>query len=106
MPIQLSASDSPCLPIHLSQILLQLIKDCEPVTLFILPQRSIVLCTCLPADSATRHCQLQLMSQDRLPGNIMFYEHRERDKTDYRGILCLMNTEKETRPTTGEYYVL
>ncbi|GBM76086.1 hypothetical protein AVEN_148225-1 [Araneus ventricosus] len=49
--------DAPCLPVDSpvspAQILLQLINDCEPVTLLILPQRSIVLCTCLPADSSS-----------------------------------------------------
>ncbi|GBN39316.1 hypothetical protein AVEN_38438-1 [Araneus ventricosus] len=45
--------DAPCLPADSPvQILLQLINDCEPVTLSLLPQRSIVLCTCLPADSS------------------------------------------------------
>ncbi|GBM50386.1 hypothetical protein AVEN_97210-1 [Araneus ventricosus] len=35
-----------------AQILLQLINNCEPVTLHLLPQLPIVLCTCLPADSS------------------------------------------------------
>ncbi|GBM50376.1 hypothetical protein AVEN_128998-1 [Araneus ventricosus] len=47
--------DAPCLPadspVSPAQLLLQLINDCEPVILLLLPQRSIVLCTCLPADS-------------------------------------------------------
>ncbi|GBN66304.1 hypothetical protein AVEN_169596-1 [Araneus ventricosus] len=46
-----------CLMIpHVSpaQILLQLISDCEPFTLLLLPQRSIVLCSCLPADSSPK----------------------------------------------------
>ncbi|GBO29858.1 hypothetical protein AVEN_264593-1 [Araneus ventricosus] len=42
-------ADSPVTP---AQILLQLISDCEPVTLHLLPKRPIVLCTCLPADSS------------------------------------------------------
>ncbi|GBM64664.1 hypothetical protein AVEN_205368-1 [Araneus ventricosus] len=48
--------DTPCLPsdssVSSAQILLQLIKVWYPVTLLPLPQRSIVLCTCLPADSS------------------------------------------------------
>ncbi|GBM66073.1 hypothetical protein AVEN_177126-1 [Araneus ventricosus] len=48
--------DVPCLPsdspVSSAQILLQLINGCEPVTLLLLPQRSIVLCTCLTADSS------------------------------------------------------
>ncbi|GBN66299.1 hypothetical protein AVEN_169591-1 [Araneus ventricosus] len=48
--------DAPCLPadspVSPAEILLQLINDCEPVTLLLLPERSIVLCTCLPADSS------------------------------------------------------
>ncbi|GBM42048.1 hypothetical protein AVEN_30403-1 [Araneus ventricosus] len=48
--------DAPCLPsdspVSSAQILLQLINGCEPVTLLLLPQRPIVLCTCLPADSS------------------------------------------------------
>ncbi|GBM69765.1 hypothetical protein AVEN_217369-1 [Araneus ventricosus] len=43
-------ADSPVSPV---QILLQLINDCEPVTLHLLPQGPIVLCTCLPADSSS-----------------------------------------------------
>ncbi|GBN03056.1 hypothetical protein AVEN_99907-1, partial [Araneus ventricosus] len=34
-------TDSPVSPAH---VLLQLINDCEPVTLHLLPQRPIVLC--------------------------------------------------------------
>ncbi|GBN32720.1 hypothetical protein AVEN_162444-1 [Araneus ventricosus] len=48
--------DAPCLPadspVSPAQLLLQLINDCEPATLLLLPQRSIMLCTCLPADSS------------------------------------------------------
>ncbi|GBN96119.1 hypothetical protein AVEN_162764-1 [Araneus ventricosus] len=43
---------APCLPADSpAQILLQLINDCEPVTLHLLSERAIMLCTCLPADS-------------------------------------------------------
>ncbi|GBO43016.1 hypothetical protein AVEN_147216-1 [Araneus ventricosus] len=49
------ALDAPCLPsyspVSSVQILLQLINGCEPITL-LLSQRSIALCTCLPADSS------------------------------------------------------
>ncbi|GBO02297.1 hypothetical protein AVEN_21644-1, partial [Araneus ventricosus] len=45
-----------CLPadslVSPAQILLQLINDCENVTLHLLLERPIVLCTCLPADSS------------------------------------------------------
>ncbi|GBN45466.1 hypothetical protein AVEN_66976-1 [Araneus ventricosus] len=35
-----------------AKILLQLINDCDPVTLHLPPQSPIVLCTCLSADSS------------------------------------------------------
>ncbi|GBO16415.1 hypothetical protein AVEN_221107-1 [Araneus ventricosus] len=45
--------DARCLPSDSpAQLLLQLITGCEPVTLLFLPQRCIVLCTSLPADSS------------------------------------------------------
>ncbi|GBM59932.1 hypothetical protein AVEN_100522-1 [Araneus ventricosus] len=58
---------------------------------------------------------------DRLPGNIMSYEHRKEDKTDCQGnimsmraqkeqdriprILCLMSRERD-KTDYREYYVL
>ncbi|GBM39150.1 hypothetical protein AVEN_86747-1 [Araneus ventricosus] len=47
---------APCLPadspVSHAKRLLQLINDCQPVTLHLLPQRPIVLYTCLKADSS------------------------------------------------------
>ncbi|GBO09739.1 hypothetical protein AVEN_148157-1 [Araneus ventricosus] len=47
---------APCLPADSpfspAQVLLQLINDCDPVTLHLLPQNPILLCNCLPADSS------------------------------------------------------
>ncbi|GBM55797.1 hypothetical protein AVEN_75025-1 [Araneus ventricosus] len=47
---------APCLtadsPVSPAQIFLHLINGCEPVTLHLLPQRSIALCTCLSAESS------------------------------------------------------